>query len=122
MKLSTFLTLVLFLTLVALLYVYQQTEVFRLAYVGQKKQLLFSDLLDKNTLLRYNMNRNASLIHLGNKVSSSSDYEIPDSYRLVRMSVSDEALRQKAKSINRQNLLSNIFGVKAQAEANTISP
>ena len=122
MRLSTFLVIVVLLTSVALLYVYQQTEVFLLAYVGQKKQVLFSDLLDKNTVLRYNMNRNASLIHLGNKVSSSSDYEIPDSYRLVRMSVSDEALRQKAKSINRQNLLSNIFGVKAQAEANTISP
>ena len=122
MRLSTFLVIVVLLTSVALLYVYQQTEVFLLAYVGQKKQVLFSALLDKNTVLRYNMNRNASLIHLGNKVSSSSDYEIPDSYRLVRMSVSDEALRQKAKSINRQNLLSNIFGVKAQAEANTISP
>ena len=120
MRLSKFISLLLILTCFCLLYVYQQTEVFRLAYVGQKNQSAMQDLLDKNTILRYNVNKNASLIHIGNKVSDSTDYELPESYRLVRLGPSKEAL--KAKSVNRETLFSNLFGIKAQAEAKTVSP
>jgi hypothetical protein len=120
MKLSKFLYLLFFTTCLSLLYVYQQTEVFRLAYVGQKRQAIMQDLLDKNTILRYNVSRNASLIHIGDKVSDDAEYELPESYRLVRLRPSKEEL--KAKSVNRETIFSNLFGIKAQAEARTLNP
>jgi hypothetical protein len=51
-------------TLFSLLYVYQQTEILHLAYVGQKRVTAFEDLFDKNSVLRYNINKSSSLVHI----------------------------------------------------------
>jgi hypothetical protein len=122
MRLSKFLSTVIFVTCLSLLYVYQQTEIFRLAYVDQKKQALFQDSLDKNSILRYNIQNNASLVHIGNKISAYADFQMPDTYRLVRLAPSREALELNQESANRQTLLSRLFGIKRQAEAKTINP
>lgn len=120
MKLQKFLCIVSFITSFSLLYVYQQTEIFRLAYVGQKKQALYQDLLDKNNILRYNIKLKASLVQIGDSISRSPDYEMPNSYRLVRLAPSRESLREQ--SLNRETMISRIFGIKRQAEAKTINP
>ena len=62
MKLSKFFSAVVFITSFSVLYVYQQSEIFRLAYLGQKKQSVFTELLDKNTALKYNINKSSSLV------------------------------------------------------------
>jgi len=104
----------------SLLYVYQQTEIFRLAYVGQKKLVALEELLDKNTYLRYNIERNASLVQIGDRVSGNADFQMPDSYRLVRLVPSKEGFRLRAPASGKETLVSRIFGVKRQAEAETI--
>jgi hypothetical protein len=110
------------ITSVSLLYAYQQTEIFRLAYVGQKKQAVYQDLLDKNNFLRYNIQVNASLVNIGNRISGSSDYVMPDSYRLVRLMPSMQGARPVPQPANKENLLTRILGIKRQAEAETINP
>jgi len=122
MRLSKFLSTVIFVTCLCLLYVYQQTEIFRLAYVGQKKEARFQDSLDKNSILRYNINNKASLVRIGDKISGYADFQMPDSYRLVRLMPSRERLKPSQESANRQTLLSRFFGVKRQAEAKTVNP
>lgn len=122
MRLSKFLTTIFLVTLLSLLYVYQQTEIFRFAYLGEKKQALFQDLLDKNNFLRYNVNKNASLVEIGNSVLECVDYEMPKAYRLVSLVPSEESLRLERQSVNRETVLSKLFGIKRQAEAKTINP
>ena len=122
MRISRFVAVVSFITCFSLLYVYQQSEIFRLAYVGQKKQAYFQDLLDKNTILRYNVERNASLISIGNKISGSNDFQMPDSYRLVKLSATKEGFRINSENPAKQTMIARIFGIKSQAEAETINP
>lgn len=121
MRLPKFLSSLVFITLFALLYVYQQTEIFHLAYTGQKNTACFKDLLDKNAILRYNIQRNASLIRVGTKFSEFVDFQMPDAYRLVRLTIPKEGLRLSARSPKRENIVSRIFEIKRQAEAKTIS-
>jgi hypothetical protein len=122
MKLSKFLLTISSITLISLLYVYQQTEILRLAYAGEKKVAAFEDLLDKNSILRYNIGKSASLVHIGSKISGSADYEMPVTYRLVRLAARERPLRATQVASNRENLLSRLFGIKQQAEAKTINP
>jgi len=124
MRLSKFLSSVTIVTLFSLLYVYQQTEVFRLAYVGQKKSAYLADLLDKTNILRYNIDKKASLVEIGSKISGCADFQMPDTYRLVRLSPGQEGLRLEARQNAplRQTVFSRIFGINRQAEAKTIEP
>ncbi len=122
MKAHKFLALVFVITSFSLLYVYQRTEIFRLGYVGQKKLTVFQDLLDHNTILRYNIEKKASLVQIGNKVSKSASFQMPDSYRLVRLARSSANSRIKPQLAERENIVSRFFGIKRQAEAKTINP
>ncbi len=121
MRVSKFLSSVIFITCICLLYVHQYTEIFRLAYLGQKKQAVWEDLLDKNSILRYNMGRNASLVQIGSKISDYADFQMPDSCRLVRLQPSREEFRPKEQLLGKETLLARIFGIKRQAEAKTIN-
>lgn len=122
MKLSKLLSILLFVTAFSLLYVFQQTEVYRFAYAGQKREAILQDLLDKNTILRYNIGRFSSLVEFGKRISDSVQFQMPESYRLVRVMPLEEGGRLAARPANRQTLLSRIFGIKRQAEAQTINP
>lgn len=121
MKVSKFLSIVAFITSFSLLYVWQQTEIFRLAYTGQKSASAFQDLLDKNTILRYNIKKNASLIRIADKVSQAQIFEMPETYRLVRLAYPEnpKAVKQLPK---RESMAFRLFGIKSQAEAKTINP
>lgn len=114
--------LTVFVTSFSLLYVYQQTEIFRLAYVGQKKSTDFQDLLDKNSLLRYNIEKSASLVRIGTKVSRASDFEMPETYKLVRLSRPLENARFSKHVYKEESVFSRLFGIKRQAEAKTVNP
>lgn len=120
MKIPKFLLIAFTFTFFSLLYVHQQTEIFRLAYQGQKRFTIFQDLLDKNTILRYNIDKNASLVRIGNRVSGNNNYEIPSTYRLVRSESSEEV--KFSQYVHRNNILAHLFEIKKQAEANTINP
>jgi len=119
MRLSKFLLIVSFVTFFAILYVWQQTEIFRLAYEGERKIALCQDLFDKNAFLRYNREKSASLIQIGAKFSKVSDFEMPDAYRLVRLSQPLENVRAGRNIYRKESLISRIFSIKRQAEAKT---
>jgi len=121
MKVSKFLLLVLVFTAFILLYVYQQSEIFRLGYLIDRKHDKFQDSLDKNALLRYNVQKNASLIHLGDKLSRCADFQMPDTYRLVKVIYPVTNPRSYIQLARKENIIARIFGVKRQAEAKTIN-
>jgi len=120
MRIPKFLAAIFFITLLSLLYVWQQTEIFRLAYAAQKQQTSFQNLLDKNTVLRYNIKRDSSLTRLGNKFFQQSDFQMPKTYHLVRLEYSKGNMALSESRPNKEGILSRLFGIKRQAEARTI--
>lgn len=108
-------------TLFSLFYVYQQTEILRFAYSEQKQKVIFQELLDKNSILRYNIEKNCSLVNIGSSVANRSDFQMPDKYQLVRLVPSKQGLIFAAGSSSKETLLSRVFGIKRQAEARTIN-
>ncbi len=122
MRLNKFLSMVISVTLFSVLYVYQQSEIVRLAYAEQKQQVIFQDLLDKNSILRYNIEKNCSLVNIGNTLSSQADFQMPEKYQLVRLVPTKTGVTFTQGSGARETLLSRIFGPNKQAEARTINP
>lgn len=119
MRILRFLFLAISLTSVALLYVYQQTEIVRLAYSQQKDSDFFKELLDKNSLLRYNINRKMSLVNLGD-ILHDGDYVMPDNYQLVLLGkLQPKADLRQVKT--RRQVLGGLFVSRNQAEAKTIN-
>jgi len=119
---SKFLSFIFCITCFSLLYVHQQAEIFRLAYVGQKKQSLCEDLLDKNTVLRYNIKRNGSLVNIGNKIEKSNDFQMPDNYRLVRLTPDKEEGLSLTKQQPIVAFAARIFSVRNVVQAKTVNP
>ena len=119
MRIPKFLAVIFFITLLSLLYVWQQTEIFRLAYAAQKQQTSCQNLLDKNTVLRYNIKRDSSLTRICNKFSQQADFQMPETYQLVRLEYS-KGNTVLSESQPKEGILSRLFGIKRQAEAKTI--
>ncbi len=117
MKQNKFLSLVIFITFFSVLYVYQQSEIVRLAYVEQKSNQVFQELLDKNSILRYNIEKNCSLVSIGNNLLADSEFQMPDKYQLVKLVPTSEGLSISQQQGQKETLLSRIFGVKRQAVA-----
>lgn len=124
MKLSRFLSIAASVTFFSLLYVYQQTEILCFAYTAQNMSTVFQDSLDRNTVLRYNINARTSLVRLDNEISRYGNFQMPESYRLVRLARPQKALKltSKERTLTPKNIVSVLFGVKRQAEARTINP
>ncbi|MEW6101417.1 MAG: hypothetical protein AB1481_03900 [Candidatus Omnitrophota bacterium] len=120
MRLTRFLSTLSFVTAFSLLYVYQQTEIFRLAYSAQKKHTACEELLDKNIFLRYNIKRSASLIQLGDKISASNEFQMPDNYSVIRLSGKAGRIETSKAQPRQETLLSRLFSIKRQAEAETL--
>ena len=122
MKMSNFITVTIFVTSFCVLYVYQQSEIFRLAYLGSKKQNTYNELLDKNTALSYNIKKSSSLVNIGSRINGTSDFQMPDKYRFVKVVNSNDGLRPANQNQARVGLLAGIFGLKQEAQAKTINP
>jgi len=117
MRQNKFLSLIIFVTFFSILYVYQQSEIVRLAYAEQKQNLVFQELLDKNSVLRYNIEKSCSLVNIGTALLSNSDFQMPDKYQLVKLVPSSTGLTLAQHTANNETLFSRIFGVKRQAVA-----
>ena len=120
MKISKFLFAAIASTLFILLYVYQQSEIFRLGYAVNKKQESFQDLLDKNALLRYTVQKNASLTRINSKLSSCADFQMPESYRLVKVRYPVARAEVLTHRVSSENALVRFFSIKREAQAKTI--
>jgi len=122
MRLTKFLSLAFLVTSISLLYVWQQNKTVSLAYEGQRKLVRFQELLDENSVMRYNLKKNTSLVKLGSGISGAGDFVMPNSYCLVKLSKPEEGVKFAKNSASRMsNLASRIFGIKRQAEAKTIN-
>jgi hypothetical protein len=119
---NKFLCLATIFTVFSLLYVYQQSEVFRLAYTGQKKQLACQNISNKNSLLRYNIDKKTSLVYLGSKISESSEFQMPDSYRYVRVASSARGANVYSEAQEKVSIFGRIFDTRRVAEARTLNP
>jgi len=122
MKMSKFIFVTVFVTSFCVLYVYQQSEIFRLAYLGSKKQNTYNELLDKNTALSYNIKKGSSLVNIGSRINGTSDFQMPDNYRFVKVVTSKDGLRPANQSQARAGLLAGIFSLMREAQAKTINP
>lgn len=122
MRLTKFFSAVVFITSFSVLYVYQQSEIFRLAYLGQKKQAVYTELLDKNTALRYNINKSSSLVNIGARISGTGDFQMPDNYRFVKVVPSSGGLKLVDQRQGQVGLLARIFILNREAQAKTINP
>lgn len=120
MRLSKFLTLVFSLTLLSVLYVYQQTQIIRLAYTGEKQSQQFEELLNKNNVLRYHVGKSVSLVSIGEGISNSPDFGMPLGYRVVHLA--SIGARQRGAGQPKESMLASIFGIKRQAQAQTLNP
>ena len=121
MRVSRFILLIFFITFVALVYVYQQSEIFYLAYLGGKKQMVLSDLLDKNNIFRYNINKFSSLTYLDNSILRNVDFELPAVKQLVRMNLKEDKRNTGFALKPRPNILFSFFGRARQAQAQTLN-
>jgi len=121
MKLAKFLLSLFFITFIALVYVYQQSEIYCLAYAGSKRQAMLANLLDKNNSFRYNINKLSSLTCLDNNILRNVDFEMPAVKQLVRMNVAQDNLRLSKGVKRRPNLVFSFFGRARQAEAEPLN-
>ena len=122
MKMSKFLSVTVFVTSFCVLYVYQQSEIFRLAYLGSKKQNTYNELFDKNTALSYNIKKSSSLVNIGTRINGTSDFQMPDNYRFVKVVASKDELKSVNQNQAKAGLLAGIFSLKREAQAKTINP
>ena len=107
-------------TFFAILYVHQQTEVMRLAYVNQKAVAQFEDCLEKNAFLRYNLERKISLIRIGEKVAAYANLQMPAEVKLVQMNVGSTELTSAQEK--KGNIFTSLLGIKRVAEAEPVNP
>ena len=119
---TKFLSVTVFVTSFCVLYVYQQSEIFRLAYLGSKRQSTYNELLNKNTVLSYSIKKNSSLVNIGNRINETHDFQMPDKYRFVKVVPSKDGLEPVTQGRERGGLLAGIFGFNREAQANTINP
>lgn len=122
MRMNKFLSMVIFITFFSILYVYQQSEIIRLAYAGQKQHAVFQDLLDKNSVLRYNIEKNSSLVNIGSSLSNHDGFQMPDKYQLVKLVPTQSGVDFVESISDKQGFISRIFGLNRQAEAKTVNP
>jgi hypothetical protein len=107
MRLPKFLIVISTMTLLAMIYVHQQTAIFYLAYAGEKKQANLQELLDRNNILRYNTSLLSSLPYLDKKLFvKNSDFEIPQEQRLVKLNLIQEDINITNNLKKRENLFS----------------
>ncbi len=140
MQLTKFLIIILLVTLLALLYVYQQSKIIHLAYQEQERLALLESLIDKNNNLRYNINRRMSLISMA-EVWQDGDFQWPHREQLVSSSTVQQtpgdnkqtnpvgkitlaAGGTKTSNGGREteNIFTRLFGLKSQAEATPVKP
>ena len=107
----------------SLVCVYQQKQIFYLAYQGDRKQTKLQELLDRNNVLRYNLNVYSSLPYLDKRLFvKSADFEIPQVQRLVKLDFTQTKTRMTRNPEKNKNLFTNLFNIiTKQAEARPIN-
>lgn len=120
MSLKRYFAILITITFLSLCYVHQQFLIVEANYTIKKREHILSQLLDRNTKLRYNINALESPANLEIKLAASGiKYDAPKSWVVVRRAESKPAYRL-AKNTERRNTLVdkffNFIAVKAEAK------
>lgn len=125
MKLSKFIYLVIFITIVSIIYVQLQVQIFALAYNGKKREVTFKELLDRKTIMMYNINRLESAENIGTTLlSRDSNLQFSDKTQIARFDMPIQLagnFNAEPKLENkRPNFLISFFSLKSEAQAKPI--
>ncbi len=121
MKLNKFLIIALSVTLFALLYVYQQSNIIQTAYQEQRKLALLKKLVDKKNSLKYSLNRRTSLVSIA-RIWQDEDFEWPHRQQLVSLSTTDQNSTDSQRIKESESIFARIFRLRSQAEATPVKP
>lgn len=122
MKIYRFSVFLIFVTLVALLYVHQQVQLLDISYRINSKEREIARLLDQNRILVYNATRLKSSVYLDKKFLSEKDYLIPQQWQVVKVERQKKAQQPvvTARLEKRPSRILKIFGRPREAMANTM--
>ncbi|MEW5758221.1 MAG: hypothetical protein AB1755_01930 [Candidatus Omnitrophota bacterium] len=81
-----FISIIFFITVISITYVWQQVKIFEAAYVQERTLKKYYDILDENKNLRYNQARIESLTLIGDKIAKDN-FEIPSDVRIVAVNL-----------------------------------
>jgi hypothetical protein len=121
MRITKFLIIAFAVTLLAVLYVYQQSKIIHLAYQGQERLALLESSVDKNSNLRYNINRQMSLVSIAG-LWEEGDFEWPHQKQLVSLSTTRQTPEDNRQIKETENIFTRLLGLRSQAEATLIKP
>jgi type II secretory pathway component PulJ len=121
MSLNKFLTIVLAVTLLSLVYVHQQNRIIQLAYQEQERLASFENLVDKHNNLRYNLGRQMSLVSIAG-LWQEGDFEWPHRRQLVSLSSAGQAAKASPPAKQAGNIFTRLLELKSQAEATPVNP
>ena len=121
MRLTKFLIIVSAVTLLAVLYVYQQSKIIHLAYQEQERLVLLESLVDKNHNLRYGINLRMSLVSIA-ELWQDGDFEWPHRKQLVSLSQPQQTPENNEQIKETENIFTRLLGLSSQAEATPVRP
>jgi hypothetical protein len=121
MSLKKFLIIVSIVTVIAVIYVYQQSKIIQMAYQEQERLALLNSLIDKNNKLRYDINCQMSLVSLSG-LWQDSDFEWPHQKQLVNLSTVGQIPENVGQTEQVDNIFTRLFGLKSKAEATPLKP
>ncbi len=122
MTLMRFMKTTMVLTVLALIYINLQMQIFDLAYQGKKKDKEVRRLLDENGNIMYGILTLKSANNLGDKLlSENSEMQFVDSNDIIKLQTRPLRAQRKnlapKKAEKKQNVLISLFSLKSQAEA-----
>ncbi|MFH1360077.1 MAG: hypothetical protein ABIJ41_03460 [Candidatus Omnitrophota bacterium] len=125
MKLCRCLRVLMMVTLMSLIYIHLQVQIYDLAYQGKNKQKKIRNLLDDKGDTVYDICMLKSANHLGvTLLTDGSDMQFLDKDQIVEVKVRDRAgdarLASAVSPKKEPNIFAKLFSLKAQAEARTI--
>jgi hypothetical protein len=126
MKLLKFVSFVGLLTLLSLIYINLQMQIFDLAYQGKKKENAIRELSDRNGIVTSDILKMTSANHLGLKVlAPDSQMQFRNDQDVVRLETAemplDKPLLASSKTLEKtQKIFSNLFLFITQAEAKPV--
>ena len=109
-------------TILALIYIHMQMDIFALAYQGKNKEKQITKIKEINGVLAYNILELKSSNHLGIKLlAENSNLKFRDPANVIELVTTkpvDEAKELRVAQVNKNpNSLLNFLSLRSQAEA-----
>jgi len=123
MKLSKLIKMMVFITVLSLVYIHMQMQIFDLAYQGKNKEKFIRQLREVNGNYTYDILKLKSAMNLGDKLlDENSDLKFLDKTNVVKFQMYEKSVDQRekvllSKPVQKPNLLLSIFSLSSQAEA-----